>query len=248
MKSPQHGTGCLRKSLLPCILVRPGVLLLPQPFRTVGVLRDKLISYWPVILLCAGAIAWPLQASWQDLPGILNGYSRAPYPIRIELPPPKPRVLYSISDGLLPAPEILTTDPLPVETEEDQLAAVTVPAPPRIEVPRAVAEAPVAPGGLLAVNFNLADPAGTDSDVVDTRKGVRVDGVDVGSATIRVTSGSALFIAREDFRKLLNSSGHKDLAARVTDGAAAFASFDEIRRLGFGVRYDPVTDRILVSS
>jgi hypothetical protein len=98
------------------------------------------------------------------------------------------------------------------------------------------------------VNFNLADPAGTASDVVDTRKSVRVDGIDAGSATIRVTSSSALFIARDDFRKLLNSSGHKDLAARITDGSAAFASFDDIRRLGFGVRYDPVTDRILVSS
>jgi len=212
------------------------------------VFREKLISYWPVILLCAGGVAWPLQASWSDLPGLLNGHAGAPYPIRIELPPVQPRVLYSLSDGILAVPDAVATDPAPAATEVDQLAAVTVPEAHVIEPAQAVTDAPATRGGLLAVNFDLADPAGSDSAVVDTRKSVRLDGVEVGSATIRVTSGSALFIARDDLRNLFNSSGHKDLASRVSGGGAAYASFDEIRRLGFGVRYDPVTDRILVSS
>ena len=211
-------------------------------------LREKLISYWPVILLCAGAVAWPLQASWSDLPGILGGYARAPYPIRIELPPPKPRVLYSLSDGLMPVPEVIEEDTASAAIETNRLAAVTGPAMTGLESLPPRAEAPAVRGGLLAVNFDLSDPAGSDDAVVDTRKKLRVDGVDVGAAAIRVTSGSALFIARDEFRNLLDSSGRKDLAARVIGGTSAFASFDEIRRLGFGVRYDPVTDRILVSS
>ena len=213
-------------------------------------LRDKLISYWPVILLCAGAIAWPLQASWSDLPGLLKGYVHTPYPVRIELPPVQPRVLYSISDGILPTDPLTSDDApaAPAAPEENQLATIPTPVSSAIVPLQPVTQATVAPSRLLSVNFDLADPAGTDSAAVDTRKNVRVDGVEVGSATIRVTSGSALFIARDDFRALLNTSGHKDLAARVTGGGAGFASFGEIRRLGFGVRYDPVTDRILVSS
>ena len=209
-------------------------------------LRDKLMSYWPVILLCAGGIALPLQASWSDLSGILNGYG-APYPVRFELPPVKPRVLYSISDGILPDSEAIPTAAERTEVEEGKLAAVTLTASPAIAPPQTPAVAPAAPGRLLAVNFDLADPAGSDGSVVDTRKNVRIDGLEVGSAAIRVTSGSALYIARDDLRNLLNTSGHKDLAALVS-GGPAFASFDDIRRLGFGVRYDPVTDRILVSN
>jgi hypothetical protein len=198
-----------------------------------------------VILLCAGGIALPLQALWSDLPEIFEGYGKAPYPVRIELPPAPPRVLYSLSDGILPDPDAIPTDAAAAATEKIPLAAVTAPDSPGIDTAQA---ANGAPGRLLAVNFDLSDPAGSDSAVVDTRKNVRIDGVEAGTAAIRVTSGSALFIARNDFRNLLNSSGRKDLAARVGGGAAAFASFDEIRRLGFGVRYDPVTDRILVSS
>jgi hypothetical protein len=108
---------------------------------------------------------------------------------------------------------------------------------------------------LLAISFDLSDPsAATDNrdggGTLDARKSVRLDGVDVGTTAIRITSGSALFIARDDLRNLLTASGREDLAARITGGerSAAFVSFDEIRRLGFGVRYDPVSDRILVST
>jgi len=212
------------------------------------VLRNKLISYWPVILLCAGGVAVPLLAAWSDLPAILSGYRHPPYPVRIELPPPPARVLYSLNSEVLPDQDAAATDGSAAATEQDQLAGVTGTDSGALQPPLAAGEAATGPGGLLSVNFDLADPAGSDRAVVDTRKNVRINGVEAGSAAIRVTSGSALFIARDDLRSLLTSSGHKDLAARVASSGAAFASFDEIRRLGFGLRYDPVTDRILVSS
>ena len=209
-------------------------------------LRDKLTSYWPVILLCAGGVAWPLQAFWSDLPSILEGYGRAPYPVRIELPPVTHSVLYNLRDEI--PPETITDEEVAEPTQQEQLAAATVAVAGGLPAAQAGSETAAAPGRLLAVNFDLANPASADNAVVDARKNVRVDGIEAGSAAIRVTSGSALFIARDDFRNLLTSSGHRDLAARVTGGSAQFVSFDEIRRLGFGVRYDPVTDRILVSS
>lgn len=220
----------------------------PVTTRIPDVLRERLISYWPVILLCAGGVVLPVVGA---LP-LLRADGLA-YPVRLELPPARGMNRTNLATagltdtGLLATlTDIATDEP---EAETDGLAADSL----ALSAQAGDAAPGQANSGLLAINFNLADPSSATtgderSSPIEARKGVRLDGVDVGTTAIRITSGSALFIARDDLRGLLSASGRSDLSERIAGGAAAFVSFDEIRRLGFGVRYDPVTDRILVST
>jgi hypothetical protein len=176
------------------------------------------------------------------------------YPVRLELPPARGMTRANLATTELTETSLLATltdiENVEQEATSNDLAADTLPL-----AGQANETAPAGRrnSGLLAIDFNLADPSsattGDDSSgPIEARKGVRLDGVDVGTTAIRITSGSALFIARDDLRGLLSASGRIDLSERIASGSAAFVSFDEIRRLGFGVRYDPITDRILVST
>ena len=121
------------------------------------------------------------------------------------------------------------------------------------EVPAQVADPPpAAKGGLAAVQFNLADPyapASKDGTAgpIELTKGVRVNGAEAGNATIRVTDGATIAIARDALDKLLAGAGRGDLAQTLANGGP-FVSFDRIRQAGLNVSYDAASDRILLSS
>lgn len=217
-------------------------------------IREQLASYWPVILLYAGVVALPVYATLSAGGGLAAlAAGRPDYPVRIELVPVvrASSTMMALEDLTGPGLVAILTGEAETETGEPSAseAADSVP----LAVQAHQSASPSSAGGLLAISFDLADPAGAadvrdGNGAVEARKGVRLDGVDAGSAAIRISSTSALFIARDEFRNLLDASGHKDLAERVASASSGFVSFDEIRRLGFGVRYDPVTDRILVST
>ena len=102
--------------------------------------------------------------------------------------------------------------------------------------------------GLLAVSFNLAQADVSDRAPLELRKGVRFNGADAGQATIRVGTGSALFIASEDLRTLLSGAQRVDLVERLAaDAGQAFVGFDEVRQQGLNLRYDAAADQILIS-
>jgi hypothetical protein len=104
------------------------------------------------------------------------------------------------------------------------------------------------PEGLLEVSFNLAEAGAMDRSSLDVRKGVRFNGADAGQATIRVGAGSALYIASEDLRTLLSAAKRVDLVESLAAGAQQpFVGFDEVRQKGLNLRYDAVSDRILIS-
>lgn len=104
------------------------------------------------------------------------------------------------------------------------------------------------PEGLLEVSFNLAEAGAADRSSLDVRKGVRFNGADAGQATIRVGSGSALYIASEDLRTLLSAAKRVDLVESLAAGEQQpFVGFDEVRQKGLNLRYDAVSDRILIS-
>jgi hypothetical protein len=81
-------------------------------------------------------------------------------------------------------------------------------------------------------------------------KNVLVNGTDLGQATIRVTPGATLLIARDEIVALLESTGHADMAKILTAGSPGgrFISFEELRQRGINVRYDAAADRLALST
>ena len=123
--------------------------------------------------------------------------------------------------------------------------------PVRLELPPArpaepLAEPLAAPPPEL--EFDLAGgPDEGGGSAVDLRKVVRIDGVDAGSATVRVSAGSTLSIRAAELRALLERAGQDTIAAQIGAGAGEFVEFDELRRLGIEVRYDAVADRVAIA-
>ena len=209
----------------------------------------SLIRNWPiglVLLASTGASLAVNQGDWT-----LRA-ARNAYPVRFALPlekSPASAQLLTLQAEAEPA-EVST----PADVEEDQAgpsidrhafsnAFADVGAAPRPDSP------PVLDGG-LAVHFNLADPYTPNNDrsgPIELKKGVRINGADAGSATIRVTNGATIAMARIDLGKQLASAGRTDLAASMP-AAGAFVTFDRIRQAGLNVRYDAASDRILLSS
>lgn len=102
-----------------------------------------------------------------------------------------------------------------------------------------------------AVEFDLSGAHGQaqaakGGSTIDIRKTVRLNGADAGAALVRVTPSSSLLVSRQEFRQLLAKAGFGELADEV--GTGGLMSFDELRRIGIAVRYDPDSDRILVST
>jgi hypothetical protein len=101
------------------------------------------------------------------------------------------------------------------------------------------------------VEFDLADAGAAGeagASVVEIRKAVRLNGVEAGSATIRVDADSSLAIAADELRALLARAGRGELAEQLgaRDGAGGFLGFTEMRAQGIDVRYDVAADRIVI--
>lgn len=221
--------------------------------------RDKLLAYWPIILLCVGAAALPVHVGFANLLHSQSNSGSPPnaYPIRIQLSP----VQGAVGSGTTVAlPSAQDAAAKPADFDSSMATETT-----QIETTGTVASAleqrsgdmnsSSSPNRLLAINFNLSDPLAISDDrdgnaVFEATKNIRLNGADAGRTTIRVTSGSALFIARNELSDLLEAAGRKDLSAGLAEigSPGRFVSFDEMRKLGLGVRYDPVSDRILVST
>lgn len=200
--------------------------------------------------------------------GVLALYGPRPWPslampapartarnfIRIELPPVKVVEAAQATDldvSVILRDAAASTEPR-ANAEPDQGLELAIGPASRVrdleqEVPAQIPQADQ-PEGLLEVSFNLAEAGAADRSSLDVRKGVRFNGADAGQATIRVGSGSALYIASEDLRILLSAAKRADLADRLAAVAEQpFVGFDEVRQKGLNLRYDAVSDRILIS-
>jgi len=236
-------------------------------------LRNWISLQWPVVAVAAvtGAVAVGFQVTRPDFT-----FDRPPdnYPIWMVLPAARPP---AHGPAAMPASTgvavYLPPDADPFESggERAALAAAAADgAGPRGDAAAAgdlrgglarrvaaggpgAAPAPAATraGGLLAVDFDLSRPydgasIADDGEAIDVRKPVRLNGAEAGSATVRVTPGSTLLMAREELGRLLARAGLAELAGQV--GSGGYVSFDDMRDKGITVRYDPVTDRLLVST
>lgn len=218
----------------------------------------SLIRNWPVGLVLLVSMAVPLglgHGSWAAEEG-------GSYPLRFALPPPgfpdppdedaaAPGASDEKPDTAAPAADAAEPERGAPGLPDGFAAAFEgVPSPAATAIPAAAAQEEK--GGLTAVRFNLADPYapsgdGQASGPIELTKGVRVNGAEAGNATIRVTDGATIAIARDQLDKLLSGAGRGDLADKLAS-AGPFVSFDRIRQAGLNVRYDAASDRILLSS
>lgn len=172
------------------------------------------------------------------------------YPIRIALPPP---ILEAgVQSVLIPPTERFGL------VEADGPAETAAAAPFARLSPRS--QSNENPGGgqaLLAdIKFDLARvsrPAeySRDRASLEVRKPVNLDGTNRGEARIYILSDSLLAINRDELNRLLVSAGKPNLSHRGTPGGEAaeeIITFDDLRELGIGIRYDPNGDRIIVST
>lgn len=208
-----------------------------------AVLRGMIAGRWPVAVLAVAGVAalslGDLVAGWYSWAG-RGSLAPGDYPVRIVLRHDAPA---GGANALAPG-----------GAEADAALGAEAAAEPAAEpAGLRTAEARLPPAqpstdGLLAVRFDLADPGAFDGgSAIEIRKAIRLNGADAGQAPIHVDASSRLSIAREELARLLAGSGQQGLSERLGTGER-FVSFDEMRRQGIEIRYDPVTDRVLVST
>lgn len=106
--------------------------------------------------------------------------------------------------------------------------------------------APPVRNGVIATNFDLGDrgaaPERIAGDAVVVRKVFRMNGGDIGSAAVHVDAGSRLLVDRQDLARLLRDTGRTPPPA--LQDASGLATFNDLRRRGIDLRYDPGSDTI----
>lgn len=129
---------------------------------------------------------------------------------------------------------------------------------------------PVAPGEVMALDYDLAtlvpsqprgDAAARAGSSGETRfnaedgsltlsKPLLVDGKNRGNATIRIEEGAQIYISTAAVADALGSQAEA-LPRRISGALATrtgFIPFHELRGAGIAVEYDPVTDRVSLST
>lgn len=170
------------------------------------------------------------------------------YPIRIALPPPEG------VGGLSPAASLAPSEGEIVPEATGPAAAALGPFADWSSTPQGEKS-----GGaqrLVAdIKFDLAQVSRGGEYIgrgasLEVRKPVNLDGAYQGEARIYVLSDSLLAINRDELNRLLVTAGKPNLD-RGTPGSEAageIITFDDLRELGIGIRYDPNGDRIIVST
>ena len=222
-------------------------------------LRRKMLPYTPVAVLAGGiaavALGSPMLGTefvWPD--------NQVSYPIRLEMrsvrkvisphtvpiPPIKPAQSAPLRQANPATPDGASPEVAMKGSDPEKISAGTVPVANTVSGAsrRAVAN------GLLPIRFDLSNPRSSTpssgAPAIDITKPVRLNGADAGSAVIHVRSDSQLFVERDEIRAIVAKAGLKELADRI--GRSGEVSFDELRNKGLAIRYDPVSDRVLVST
>ena len=226
---------------------------------------DQLQDRLPKLgLLVAIIIAWALTLAWPPppanlqprLPSDLLGSSQ--YPVRIALPAAAPLQVEKL-DALIRdheaggSPQLTPAQMTEQSNERSEPGQAGEALQDRAEQ---LANVDLAPGEVLAINYDLtslkAAPEKLDrtDGSLTVEKQLFVDGVSTGEATIRIESGAQILISTTSVAKALGDK--TEALPRRISGALAkstgFIPFYELRSAGIDVRYDPITDRVSLST
>lgn len=102
--------------------------------------------------------------------------------------------------------------------------------------------------GLLPLSFDIMRPgAGTemvDGDAIVVRKSVRVNDLAAGSLPIYIDGNSRLLVDPKELKRVLSRSG----ITRDVDGGSGLLTFVQLRETGIDLRYDPLSDSLLITT
>lgn len=225
--------------------------------RTSG---GKVFAYWPVMAVGAAFIVIPLAFRFAGA-GLSSAWPAQGRPTRLELPTTVPLARGETTPPSSGRAVSYAPDADPFETVAPTSGS-TMPKPsidlgaavegPSHRVDAAPIVRPTESNGMLAVDYDLSrpyesGPSSGDGSPIDIRKKVVLNGRDAGSAELRVGTGSTISISRDALSRLLDQSGRQELARQVGQDTASYITFEQMRRQGIDVRYDPVSDQILVA-
>ncbi len=218
-------------------------------------------------LLTMLTLAWATTLAWPTPPADLmprlasDQMVTSQYPLRVALPEAKPLPTEELEElireheaGASPTMAQLaeaeqTAALLPSLEEQAQSAGPTNDA-------EQLAIVDLKPGEVLALNYNLvsleAAPEKIDSSdgSLTVEKQLIVDGVSTGEATIRIESGAQILISTTSVARALGDRTEA-LPRRISSALAkstGFIPFYELRSAGIDVAYDPITDRVTLST
>ena len=218
-------------------------------------------------LLTMLTLAWATTLAWPPppadlMPRLASDQIVTPqYPLRVALPEAAPLPTEELAElireheaGASPTLAQLaeaeqTAAPLPSLEEQAQSDDPTNDA-------EQLAIVDLKPGEVLAINYDLvsleAAPEKIDSSdgSLTVEKQLIVDGVSTGEATIRIESGAQILISTTSVARALGDRTEA-LPRRISSALAkstGFIPFYELRSAGIDVAYDPITDRVTLST
>jgi hypothetical protein len=215
-----------------------------------------------LVLLAAIVLAWATTLSWPPPPADFQPRvdkaeaSNPDYILRIPLPASEPVEEEELTELVKQHKSLARLDlGLPTLNEgefADAFSGLLSPTPKRDVTPLPG----LAPGEMLDLDYDLAtlEPVAESFDRSDgsltVRKPLFVDGVSSGSATIRIEEGAQILIATSAVARALGEKTER-LPSRISGALAqgnGFIPFYELRGAGVAVEYDPVSDRISLST
>lgn len=208
------------------------------------------------------ALAASLQFAWPPMPSgtftkTENSDTVLPgYPLRVALPDAEPlpaeELAGLIADHTAPADKASEMERASPTASNRDLAGITD------KEPGLALATPVQlrPGEFIAVDYDIGtlEPVSEKLDRKDgsltVSKPLLVDGVAAGSATIRIEEGAQILISASAVAKALGPKA-ESLPKRISTALAkgsGFIPFYELRGAGISVVYDPVRDRVAMST
>lgn len=188
-------------------------------------------------VLAAGGVMAATGLEFSALPGM----AREGYAVRFALPDSQRMVSLTDSAPEVPQVEIAEApEPEPVDAPEPaQVAATsTLPAP---TVARAAERSKVA--GVIALSYSLAGGA-ESGDAIEVDKPVSIAGADAGRIALRIDGNAKVFVEGKRLAAIIAAqSGEQAVPGGLGED---FVSLEAIRKLGIGVRYDAIHDRLVV--
>ena len=175
--------------------------------------------------------------------GRLPGFSRDSYAVRFVLPDSQRAVALTDSAGLREAPltavaEAPEPEPSAAPEPAQVAAASTLPVP---TAARAALRSKVP--GLIALSYNLSGGAAA-GDAIEVDKPVSIAGADAGRIALRIDGNARVYAQGKRLAAIIAAqSGEQSVPKGLGED---FVSLEAIRKLGIGVRYDAIRDRLVV--
>lgn len=180
-------------------------------------------------------------------PGLGLGMARDGYAVRFALPVAHRSAPISASPAARAAPlaeiaeKAVTTEEATPQVESSPVALAVVSSLPVPTVARAAP--PKKAPAIMALSYSLAGGANA-GDAIEMDKPVSIAGVDAGRVPIRIDGNAKVYALGKRLAAIIAAqAGEKAVPAGLGED---YVSLEALRKLGIGVRYDAIRDRLVL--